>query len=323
MMTITGEPERYRFDVSLEDLQTFLAVAELGSFSRAAEQLHLSQPSISNRIRRLEEKLLTRLLDRTTRRVELSPNGRRLYLQSSDTLAALRMLLREFTGEAAARAREVHVAATMMVASLGLPRLVRSFHEKHPGIRVVVHDLIPQQASDELVAGNCDLAVMARSEYTVGFSFEPLFDDACVAVTQRGHQLLRHDTAPLAEILREPLLIPRGQRELYSAIEAEATRHGLEIILAPEAQGVGNTFTLLAMAAAGLGVCIHPRHFIPGELEPTIGFVPIGDASIVRHFGLLTVRDRQLSPAARGFHEFMRRSVKPGPKPWHPPDGEL
>jgi DNA-binding transcriptional LysR family regulator len=317
---MANDTERYRFDVSLEDLQTFLAVAELGSFSRAAEQLHLSQPSISNRIRRLEEKLLTRLLDRTTRRVELSPQGQRLYLQSSGTLETLRVLLREFTGEAAIRAREIHVAATMMVASLGLPHLIRSFHKKHPGLRVAVHDLSPQEGINELKAGDCDLAVMARSEHTVGLHFEPLFDDKCVAITQRGHRLLRYGAAPLAEILSEPLLILKGQRELCNAIYAAADLQGLEVRLAPEAQGVRNAFTLLAMAAAGLGVCIHPRCFIPAELEPTIGFVPLADASIVRAFGLVTVEERALSPAARQFSDFMRRSVKPGPSPWHPPD---
>lgn len=317
-----NEIERYRFDVSLEDLQTFLAVAELGSFSRAAELLNLSQPTISNRIRRLEEKLLARLLDRTTRRVELTAQGRRLYLQSSETLATLRVLLNEFTGEAAARAREVHVAATMMVASLGLPHLIRAFHAQQPAMSVAVHDLLPQEAVHEVATGQCDLAVMARSEHTGSVAFEPLFTEICVAITRRGHSLLRHEAAPLAEVLAEPLLIPKGQQDLFNTIQAEADRLGLEIRLAPEAQGVRNTFTLLAMAAAGLGVCIHPRCFIPAELKPTIGSVRLRDASVLREFGLATPRDRTPGPAARRFIDFMRNAVKPGPNPWQAPDGE-
>ena len=317
---MTNEIDRYRFDVSLEDLQTFLAVTEFGSFSRAAKRLHLSQPSISNRIRRLEEKLHTRLLDRSNQRVEPTPQGQRLYVQSSETLAQLRTLMREFSGEAATRAREVHVAATMMVASLGLPYLIRLFHEKHPRVRAIVYDLFPQEIIAEVISGDCDLAVMSLSHPIAGIRFEPLFEDICVVVTQRDHPLLRHDAAPLAEVLREPLLNPEGLHDLSSSIEAEANRHGLSVHLAPEAQGVRNTFTLLAMAAAGLGVCIHPRSFIPMDLKPTIGVVPLRDAAISRAFGLVIPEERELSPAAKQFRDFLHIAVRPGPRPWHPDD---
>ena len=315
--------ERYRFDVGLEDLQTFVAVAELGSFSRAAERMNLSQPSISNRVRRLEEKLLVRLLNRTTRKVELTTEGRRLYLQSAETLKRLRDLLREFTGEAAVRERQVHVAATLMVATVGLPPLLRRFHEANPQISVTLSDLTPPQALARVADGRCDLAVMSVREPREGVQFEPLFEDPCVAVTSRDHPLLEHDAIPLAALLAEPLLSPEGHVDLRRAIEAEADRLGLEVRLAPEARGVSNAFTLLAMAAAGLGVCIHPRAFIPAELEPTLGIRPIADAQIVRTFGLVTPAERALSPAARRFRDFVRASVGSGPDPWGPPAGPV
>ena len=311
--------ERYRFDVGLEDLQTFVAIAELGSFSRAAERMNLSQPSISNRVRRLEEKLLVRLLDRTTRKVELTAEGRRLYLQSAETLKRLRDLLREFTGEAAARDRQVHVAATLMVATVGLPSLLRGFHEAHPQITATLNDLTPPQALARVADGRCDLAVMSMREPSAGVQFEPLFDDPCVVVTSRGHPLLRQEAVSLAAVLSEPLLSPEGHVDLRRAVQAEADRLGLNVKLAPEARGVSNAFTLLAMAAAGLGVCIHPRSFIPAELEPTLGIRPLADAQIVRTFGLVTPETRPLTPAARRFRDFVRAAVGAGPNPWGPP----
>jgi DNA-binding transcriptional LysR family regulator len=161
---------------------------------------------------------------------------------------------------------------------------------------------------------------MSLGEPIAGIRFEPLFDDMCVVVTKRDHPLLRHDAAPLAEVLTEPLLTPTGLHDLTSAIHAEANRQGLAVHLAPEAQGVRNSFTLLAMAAAGLGVCIHPSSFIPMELKPTIGVVPLCDPAITRTFGLVTAEDRELSPAAIQFRDFMRATVKLGPRPWDPPD---
>ena len=191
----------HRYDVGLEDLQTFLAVAELGSFSQAASRLNLSQPSISNRVRRLEEKLLVRLLQRTTRRVELTPQGRRLYVQASETLRSLRALFQEFGSEASTRERQVKVAATLTVATIGLPPLLRRFHDAHPAMSLALQDCTPAEAVDQVVDGTCDVAVLAMIEPRPGVSFEPLVADPCVVVTSLGNRLLRHKAAPFAEVL--------------------------------------------------------------------------------------------------------------------------
>lgn len=308
--------ELQRFDIGLEDLQTFLAVAELGSFSRAAQMLNLSQPSISNRVRRLEEKLQVRLLDRTTRRVELTAPGRRLYREARTVLAGLHELLREFSHDAALRDRQVRVAATLMVATVGLPAILRRFHDAYPSVSISLHDLTPAQATEQVLAGQCDLAVMAMSDSRAGLSFEPLVTDACVVVTPLGHPLLRHKSAPLEEVLKSPILSPNGHVALRRAIQAAADSKGLTVRLAPEALNVGNVYTLLAMAAAGLGICIHPRTFVPGELEPTLGVVPLADCEIVRTFGIVTADDRELGPAARRFREYLKKAVTGPDRAW-------
>ncbi len=303
----------HRYDVGLEDLQTFLAVAELGSFSQAASRLNLSQPSISNRVRRLEEKLLVRLLQRTTRRVELTPQGRRLYVQASETLRSLRGLFQEFSGEASTRERQVKVAATLTVATIGLPPVLRRFHDAHPAISLSLHDCTPAEAMDRVIDGTCDLAVLAMLEPRAGVRFETLVADPCVVVTSLSNKLLRHKAAPFAEVLEHALLSPSGHLGLRRAIEAEAEKRRLPLKFSPEAESVGNAMTLIAMAAAGFGVCIHPRSFIPAELRPTIGIVPFADCEIVRTFGILTSDSRPLSPAARNFCGFLRGGLAPKP----------
>ena len=306
MSVLAAGIEKHRFDVGLEDLQTFLAVAELGSFSRAAEHLNLSQPSISNRVRRLEEKLLVRLLDRTTRQVELTEQGRRLFVQSSEMLRGLRNLLQEFNAEAQLRYRQVKVATTFTVATIGLPPVLRLFRDAHPTVTLMLHDLAADDAVDQVADGRCDLGVMARIDPRPGVSFEPLVSVPCVVVTALGHPLLRHPAAPFAEVLEHALLIPKGHVGLRQSIQDEAAKRGLAVSMSPEAWGVSNIMTLIAMAAAGFGVCIHPRPFVPNELEPTIGVVPLADCEIIRTFGIVTADDRTLSPSARRFCDFLR-----------------
>ena len=126
----------------------------------------------------------------------------------------------------------------------------------------------------------------------------------------RSVVLLRHEAAPLAKVLEYPLLSPDWHVGLQRAIMEEAERRHLTVRLAPEAEGVHNMITLLAMAAAGLGVCIHPRAFIPHELKPTIGMVAFADCEIVRTFGIVTADHRPLSPSVRRFRDFLRTAGK-------------
>ncbi len=303
----TGEIHRY--DVGLEDLQTFLAVAELGSFSQAASQLNLSQPSISNRVRRLEEKLLVRLLQRTTRRVELTPQGRRLYARASDTLRSLRALFEEFSSEASIRDRQVRVAATLTVATIGMPPVLRQFHDAYPAISLSLRDCTRSEAVEHVIDGTCDLAVLAMTELRPGTRFEPLVADPCIVVTSLRNPLLRHVAAPFAEVLEHPLLSPSGHVELRRAVIAEADKRGLAVRFSAEAESVSNAMTLIAMAAAGFGVCIHPRSFVPAELQPTVGVVPFADCEIIRTFGILTCDSRPLSLAARNFCGFLKGTL--------------
>ena len=107
-------------------------------------------------------------------------------------------------------------------------------------------------------------------------------------------------------MLEHALLIPKGHVGLRQSIQDEAAKRGLAVSMSPEAWGVSNIMTLIAMAAAGFGVCIHPRPFVPNELEPTIGVVPLADCEIIRTFGIVTADDRTLSPSARRFCDFLR-----------------
>ena len=307
-----GVAEKERFDVSLEDLQTFLSVADLGSFSKAAERLNLSQPSISNRVRRLEEKVGTRLLDRTTRRVELTPDGQRLHARASVTLRALMDLLREFHAEIGARRLQVDVSATIMVTTIALPSIVGSFSAAHPNVSVRLSDRSPSAALADVASARADMAVLAATELPPGLDFELLVADRCAVVTPLGHPLLARGSATLAEVLRYPLLSPDGHVALRQAVLAEAEARGLKVELASPALGVSNVMTLLAMAAAGLGVCIHPPSLLMPEFLPAVGMVELSDCDIVRRFGIVTATDRRLPTPARAFRDHLREVAREG-----------
>lgn len=308
--------EKQRFDVSLEDIQTFLAVANLGSFSTAASRLSLSQPSVSNRVRRLEEKLGVRLLDRTTRKVGLTSDGFRLHAEASITLRALTDLLRDFGAQAQARRLEVNVAATLSVATVALPPIVGAFTHQRPDLAVRLHDMTPADAVNAVLEGHCDIGVLVVENVPDRLIFEPLLRDTCVVITPLHHPLLDKGGASLAQVLEYEILSTDQHIGLRQAINSAAEERGLDVKLASTAISLSNVITLLAMTVAGLGLCIHPRSLIPAELRPLVGIVELSDCAIPRTFGLLTSRDRPLSLSARAFCDHLRKTVTEGSFGW-------
>jgi DNA-binding transcriptional LysR family regulator len=308
--------EKQRFDVSLEDLQTFLAVADAGSFTRVAEQLSLSQPSISNRIRRLEGKLGVVLFERSSRKVKITPDGQRLYDQTAVTLHSLKRVLQDFHSEQLARRRRIDIAATLMVASLALPPIVRSFEANHPDYSFGVHDGLPHACVESVRSGECDMGLLVLDDHDEpGIEFEPLTTDHCVIVTPRGHPLLEHEQVTLAQALEYPLLTLHAHH-ILKAVQRAAADRGLHVKLAPEVRSGSNQFLTLSMTAAGFGICIHPKSLIPHEFLPMLGMVPLSDCELPRRFGIVTSASRPLSAAASAFRHHLKASIVDPHKGW-------
>ena len=301
--------EKHRFDVALEDLQTFLAVAEFESFSRAAEHLSLTQPAISNRIRRLEGKLMVRLLERTTRKVELTSDGEMLRLQASDTLRTLQQVLQGFHRDARKREKQIDIAATAAIAAVYLPSKVRQFQDANPDVSVRIHDYRIDEAVDLLVAGNCDIGIFSLDAAVPEITYTPLLVEECVLVTPINHPLNGQASATLEEALAYPMLIPENYAALRQAIRKVAEPRGLAMKIAPEVEGITNSLTLLAMVAAGFGCFVFARPLIPQEFRPAVGVVTLSDCSIIRSFGIMTPTKRPRRRLVDAFVQFLLASA--------------
>ena len=297
---------RTRLDIGLEELETFLKVVDCTSFSMAARELNLSQPSISNRVRRLEEKLSVRLLHRSTRKVELTPEGKRLYDEATDTLRGLRRLCEEFDKETNARRRHVDVAAGMMISTMVLPPVASEFGRRYPTTELRIRNLLPDQAVQLVVEGRCDMAIVGFGDQPPNMPFELLAVDTCVVVTPKGHPLARRPTAVFEDLISYPLLTPDVYAPVQQAVAAEAERRHCVPHFATTARESGNIMTCLAMVAAGLGVCLHPGSLIPPELRSVLDTVPLADFTVQRKFGIIRSAEQDLSLAARRFRDVVR-----------------
>lgn len=292
--------------VEIVDLETFIAVAALGSFSAAARQLNITQPSVSARIQRLEAALGARLLARTTRKVELTRRGALLRGEADRTLAGLRGLVDRFRRDAVASRSRVVVAATQMVSAIMLPDVLRSHRERYPAVDVQLRDLRHTDVLQAIVAGDADLGVIHFDGTDKRFRSQPLRNEPIVLVVPPNHPLAKAKRATLDEMAAFPLMMLDQYEGMKTRIAAEVARHGLTL---QPGLSAGNLPTLIGMLDAGMGVLLLPRVMARRSLQAGQVMVEIEGVVFRRAFSLVMLRDYKPSPAVRRFCRHLRAEL--------------
>jgi DNA-binding transcriptional LysR family regulator len=186
-----------RFD--LGDLQAFAAVAELGNFRKAAELVHISQPAFSRRIDKLEVALGVKLLDRNTRKVELTAVGREFARKTRQLLDDLDGTLLGIQEIAATRMGEVTVACVPSAAFYFLPQVVKQYHTQFPNIRVKIQDAGANEVLASVARGEADFGLNFIGSAEADLEFQTVLEEPFVAACRRDHVLA---TRPLGELER-------------------------------------------------------------------------------------------------------------------------
>ena len=307
-----------RLKFKLEELETFLTVAEFGSFSRAAEMLGLSQPSVTSRVQRLEGMMGMVLFSRTTRRIALTDAGERLQTTGNATLRDLRILLDAFRSEAEIKKRRVTIAAPPMLSAVVLLPIIRRYIQSHSQTEVKLHDLPADRALAELADGTADMAIMVLDGHHPEFKFESLTIEECAVVTPLKHPLLAKKEVLFEDIVEYPLLIPDFYRALRDVFAAEFVKRGLRFEPMVQMNDVSTISTVIGMVAAGMGVTFVPRTLISRDQRGTVGMVQIKGFRLVRHYGIVTMRDKPMSATARSFARFVRGTIRERASGWAP-----
>jgi DNA-binding transcriptional LysR family regulator len=290
-----------RFD--LVELETFLAVVELGSFSEAAKRMHVSQPSVTNRVQRLESLLKTTLIARTTRRVTATADGELLAHRARETLRGLRELVGDFQSRAAASRLRTVIATTPMLAAVILPRLIQSFRQDHPGLQIQVKDLQYEDVVAAVEAGLADLAVTAFDGDSGKVHFEPLAREPMLVVLPKTHPLADARTITLEQFADLPLTLLDRYALLQTRLSAALSMRGRALSTVQHATNVG---TVLGLVDAGLGATLLPRYMAQRYSRESRATLEMPDIDLSRNFGVL-VRDKaELNPASTLFRDHLR-----------------
>ena len=291
----------------LPELETFLVVLEEGSFSRAAERLCISQPSVSSRVKRLEDVLRVKLIERTTRSISPTEDGELLRGAAQEALAGLYGVLRQFRDRSEAARNRVIVAATPMLAATFLPGIIHSYAQRFPDVEVVLKDMPFENLLKAIGDGAADIGVTAVDGDYDNLQFQPLAEEPVVLVVPAKHPLAKEEPVTLEKILPYRMIFLDRYTSLRERLAGEFARLGATL----EASTASTLPTLMGMVDTGSWVAFLPRSMAQVNARESRSIMELADFRAVRTYGSIVARRVVPTAAVRSFRDHLHREFAP------------
>ncbi len=290
----------------IRPIRAFLAVARLGSFTRAAAELHVSQPALTVQIHQLEESLSVQLFDRNKRHVALSSSGRELLKPLEKILADIEALMAASHDLTGLRSGSVAVASLPSVASSLLPAVIRQFTAAHPKISLQINEAIADQVVRLVKTEAVDFGIGTKVGSDKEIDCVEFLTDELCAFYPDGHPLAKRKRLQLHDVAAYPLILTTKGSSVRTLVERALEKEGLEVTLACDANYMS---TAVGMVRAGLGVSILPQSAIDSASCDGVQVAVIRTPGLTRNISLIRKRNRSLSPAAQSFIDVLRHTA--------------
>ena len=249
--------------ITLTQLRSFLAVLETGSVTAAAEELYVTQPSVSAAVSALSKELGVELTNRMGRSVEPSAAGEAFAPYAADVIGLLDQGARAAREAAGAAARELRIAAVTTAAEHIVPQLVQEFSASHPELTLTLDVGNRERVFRELASHTADVAIGGRPPPNGQLSGEPFLDNPILLITAPGDPLARRRSVPVGELGMRPWLLREPGSGTRAMTEEFLARHELS----PPMLTLGSNGAIKQAARAGLGVSLQSRAATALELK--------------------------------------------------------
>ncbi len=291
---------------TFRQLQIFEAVARLLNFSRASEELHLTQPAVSMQIKQLEDVIGIPLFEQMGKRIFLTQAGEELYQhariiarQMKDAQEAIESLREGVSGRL-----DIAIIST---AKYFAPTLLTRFCELYPAVQLKLSVSNREGIVHQLMQNEVDLVIMGQPPEEMGVVTEPFARNAHVIVAPPHHPLTLQKHLTLARVAEEPFLMREKGSGTRQLLERFLHSHGLEV--KPRMEMSSNE-TIKQATIAGMGIAFLSEHTVTLELETQrLVILPVPGLPIVRDWHLVHHREKRLSPVARAFKQFLLESA--------------
>lgn len=295
--------------MELRQIEYFCTVGKLNSFTRAAEQLHIAQPSITQAIRKLEQELGVQLFDRSKKRTLLTVEGKAFLDRMENLLCDLTQAVQEVQDFKNLRKGTFKVGIPPMIEAYLFPEIFSSFKQQHPGLNLIAFEESSSlEAAVKLEKNELDLAIIILPEHSETLDSLVIVREQLVLCMHREHRLCMHKTAKFEQLKNEQFILLKEGAYQHQIVMSRCQRQNF----IPNTIFSSNQIkTIKGLVANGLGISLLMEMVVRND--PDIVAVPLDDP-IVFDIGLAWKKDQCLSTAATAFIKFLEQRYTAGRK---------
>jgi LysR family carnitine catabolism transcriptional activator len=295
-------------NVTLRQLEAFLAVARLASFTRAAEEIFVTQAGMSLMLKDFEAQVGVRLFDRTTRSVHLTAAGETLLPTVRAILADWESATSNINRLAAEAKQQLTLAATPLIASSVLPLWLRDFQRAQPGIRLQIRDLDRREILQGIEAGEVDLGLGAFFKPAVGIQRQPLATFRMVRVTALPSNLRRRDagSVPWSVLAGAHLLTLSNDNPIQKVVDTQLRNLDIAVTRSGALQ---NLQAIIALVEAGHGVATLPSFVAPACARYDVCMQLLVEPIVPIDFFAVSKKGRQKTALAAGVIDALGKHI--------------
>src|SRR5437762_5504887 len=294
--------------MDFDQLNTFLEVAKLGNFSRAAEKVLRSQPAVSAQIRQLEQEYGHKLFDRSAKSVRLTPAGEVILEYAQQMMALRTRSLPAISERKGMPAGTLSIGANKGTFLYVLPKVLAKYHRAYPKVRISVYRNFTRKVTQKVEEGAVDVGIATMPVKSPSLAVLPVFRDHILLMVGKGCPLYSRKSATLEEIAQQPIVISK----------TGSARKLLEKYLRPYRENLNITMELTSVVmikrfvAAGFGVSLISSTFARDNVRRgDVKLLKIEGLEISRELGLIFQKHRSLPRVASMFAELARKELAP------------
>lgn len=300
-------------DIGSRELLAFSTLARMNSYTLASSALGMTQSSLSKKIKELEAKLQVRLFDRTTRMVQITPEGQEFLQHAARFLEQLERSLEDVRARAAGARGRLTIAAGPHMSGNMLPPVIAEFAARHPEVEIVLYDSQSRETLSYILSEQAEFGITVRP---IDMIDHPQLDYQRVversvplmAVMHRSHRLSMQADVTLDDLRSERVLLLRRSSAAAQLVETALAKSATSFDRIFEVSLVD---TALGMAASAYGIAILPGYVSSRHREDILAYRPIRETSIRFHIALQFLRGRSLSGPARSFARYLHTFQNP------------
>jgi DNA-binding transcriptional LysR family regulator len=303
----TTRIHRYFKHGTLTQMRVFEAVARLGSFTRAGEETHMAQPTVSVHMKKLSATIGVALVEQAGKRVRLTSAGEAVYAAVQTLFQTFTALDERLCDMAALKAGKLRIATTTAGEYL-LPPLLAQFVKRHPGIEVSLHVGARQSVLERLARSEDDLYLLTNPPATHGLTANPILPNPLVALAPADHPLAGEKRISFQRFAHEPLLVREPGSGTRLATDQAFARHGMQPKISME---LGSNESIKEAMLSGLGVSLLYRHSVGYDVEAgRLAVLEVEGLPHDGHWHFIHAPAKQLAQVAQTFVTFATIEAK-------------